>query len=164
MSLRIRPVGCIVRLVELAAGYRTCSIVSLDVVVLVFPVMMAVARAKEPSIAGRAAIRVLKQHMVKEPMFEAAPSLSEELFLAAIGTIRDLSLRSGFVRGEFLCWGALLTGGKTASTNRIALVRNCDSSGVRVAEPIGEGPRRNLHRLSQRLLTLSHVLDHIAQE
>jgi hypothetical protein len=32
----------------------------LDVVVLMFCVMMAVAGAKEPQIAGRAAIRVLK--------------------------------------------------------------------------------------------------------
>jgi hypothetical protein len=44
------------------------------VVVLVFPVRMAVAGAKEPLIAVRAAIRVLKQHMVKEPIFEAASS------------------------------------------------------------------------------------------
>ena len=34
-------------------------------VVLVFPLMMAVAGAKEPAVAVRAAIRVLKQHMVK---------------------------------------------------------------------------------------------------
>ena len=31
---------------------------------------MAVAEAKEPRIAGRTAIRVLKQHMVKEPNAE----------------------------------------------------------------------------------------------
>ncbi len=68
--------------------------------VLVFPVMMAVAGAKEPPVAVRAAIRVLKQHMVKEPIFEAASSRSEELFAAAIGTTGDLSLRSGVVHGE----------------------------------------------------------------
>jgi hypothetical protein len=39
--------------------------------VLVFPVMMAVSGVKEPLIAGRAAIGVLKQQMVKEPIFEA---------------------------------------------------------------------------------------------
>src|SRR6267378_5099372 len=77
----------------------------LDVVVLMFSVMMAVAGAKEPQIAGRAAIRVLKQHMVKEPIFEAASSRSKELFAAAIGTTRDLSLRSGFVHGKTLYWG-----------------------------------------------------------
>jgi hypothetical protein len=69
-------------------------------VVLMFCVMMAVAGAKEPQIAGRAAIRVLKQHMVKEPIFEAASSRSKELFAAAVGTTRDLSLRSGFVHGK----------------------------------------------------------------
>jgi hypothetical protein len=79
----------------------------LDVVVLMFSVMMAVAGAKEPQIAGRAAIRVLKQHMVKEPIFEAASSRSKELFAAAIGTTRDLSLRSRFVHGKTLCWGRL---------------------------------------------------------
>jgi len=79
----------------------------LDVVVLMFSVMMAVAGAKEPQIAGRAAIRVLKQHMVKEPIFEAASSRSKELFAAAIGTTRDLSLRSGFVHGKTLYWGPL---------------------------------------------------------
>ncbi len=72
----------------------------LDMVVLMFCVMMAVAGAKEPQIAGRAAIRVLKQHMVKEPIFEPASSRSKELFTAAIGTTRDLSLRSGFVHGK----------------------------------------------------------------
>jgi hypothetical protein len=77
----------------------------LVVVALVFSMMMAEAGVKEPPIAGRAAIRVLKQHMVKEPIFEAASSRSEELFAAAIGTTRDLSLRSGFVHGEILRWG-----------------------------------------------------------
>ena len=57
-------------------------------VVLVFSLMMAVVGAKESQIAGRAAIRVLKQHMVKEPRFEAAPSRSKELFAATIGTTK----------------------------------------------------------------------------
>jgi hypothetical protein len=74
-------------------------------VVLVFPAMVAVAGAKEPPIAGSAAISVLKQHIVKDPIFEAPPFRSEELFAAAIRTTWDLSLRSGFVHGEILCWG-----------------------------------------------------------
>src|SRR5216683_5285453 len=44
----------------------------LGVVVQLFLVMMAVASAKEPLIAGRAAIRVLKHHKVAEPIFDAA--------------------------------------------------------------------------------------------
>ena len=57
--------------------------------VLVFSVVMAEAGVKEPPIASRAAIRILRQHMVKEPIFEAASSRTEELFAAAIGTTRD---------------------------------------------------------------------------
>jgi hypothetical protein len=76
------------------------SLQMLDVVMPMFSVMMAEASAKKPQIAGRAAIGVLKQHIVKEPIFEAAPSRSEELLAAAIGTTGDLSLRSGFVHGE----------------------------------------------------------------
>jgi hypothetical protein len=68
--------------------------------VLVFPVMMAVSGVKEPLIAGRAAIGILKQQMVKEPIFEAASSRSEKLFAAAIGTPSGLSVGSGFVHGE----------------------------------------------------------------
>jgi len=75
----------------------------LGVVVLAFLVMMAVSGAKEPPIAGQAAIRILKQHMVKEPILEAAPSRSKELSAAAIGTPRDLNVRSGFVHGKILC-------------------------------------------------------------
>ena len=74
-------------------------------VVLVFPVAMAEAGVKEPPIAGRAAIRVLKQHMVKEPVFEAASSRPVELFAAAIGTTRDLCLKSGFIHVESLLLG-----------------------------------------------------------
>jgi hypothetical protein len=69
--------------------------------------MMAVAGAKEATIAGRAAIRVLKQHMAPEPIFDADSSRTEELFAAAMGTTRDLSLRSGCVHGKILCWGRL---------------------------------------------------------
>ena len=82
---------------------------TLGVAVHLFPVVMAVAEAKEPRIAGRTAIRVLKQHMVKEPIFEAAFSRMEEFFATAIGTTRDSSLRSGFVHGEFLLLGTSIT-------------------------------------------------------
>jgi len=69
--------------------------------VLAFPVMMAVAGAKEPLIAGHAAIRALKQHMVKEPIYKAVSSRSVELFATAIGTPRrGLSIGSGFVHGK----------------------------------------------------------------
>jgi hypothetical protein len=88
------------------------------VVVLVFSVMMAVVGAKESQIAGRAAIRVLKKHMVKEPIFEAASSRSEELFAAAIGTTSDLSLRSDFVHGKSSAGDAYVTtaDGRSGST------------------------------------------------
>src|SRR6266436_2661511 len=99
--------GCLISRVQSIGTYPRFQCKLLDVVVLMFSVMMAVAGAKEPQIAGRAAIRVLKQHMVKEPIFEAASSRSKELFAAAIGTTRDLSLRSGFVHGKTLCWGRL---------------------------------------------------------
>jgi hypothetical protein len=36
--------------------------------------MMAVAGVKEATMAGRAAIRVLKQHMAQEPIFDADSS------------------------------------------------------------------------------------------
>jgi len=45
----------------------------LDVVVRLFLVMMAMTEAKEPLIAGRAAIRVLKHHKVTEPIFDGRP-------------------------------------------------------------------------------------------
>jgi hypothetical protein len=79
------------------------------VVVQLFLVMMAVAGAKEASIAGCAAIRVLKQHMAQEPIFDADSSRTEELFAAAMGTTRDLSLRTGFVHGKILAGHAYLT-------------------------------------------------------
>jgi hypothetical protein len=68
--------------------------------VLVFPVMMAVAGVKEPLIAGRAAIGVLKQQMVKEPIFESVSSRSVELFAAAIGAPIGFIVGSGFVHRE----------------------------------------------------------------
>jgi hypothetical protein len=68
------------------------------------PAMMAVMGAKEPPITVRAAIRVLKQQMVKEPIFEAPSSRTEELFAAAIGTTWDLRLRSGFVHWKIICF------------------------------------------------------------
>jgi hypothetical protein len=68
--------------------------------VLVFPVMVAVSSVKEPLIAVRAAIGVLKQQEAKEPIFEAVSSRSEELFAAAIRTPSGLSVGSGFVHGE----------------------------------------------------------------
>jgi len=75
-----------------------------------FPVVvMAVAEAKEPRIAGRTAIRVLKQHIVKEPIFEAVFSRVEEFFATAIGITRDSSsLRNGLVHGKFLWLGTSL--------------------------------------------------------
>ena len=56
-------------------------------VMLAFPVM-AQTRMKEPLVANRAAIRLLKQHMAKNPISEAASSRTEELFAATIGTTR----------------------------------------------------------------------------
>jgi hypothetical protein len=53
------------------------------------PSMMDVAGAKEPPIAGLAAIRVLIQRMVKEPIFETASFRSEEFPTTAMGTTRD---------------------------------------------------------------------------
>jgi hypothetical protein len=79
----------------------------LDVVVHLFPVLMTVAGAKEPPIACRAAIGVLKQHVVNEPIFEAASSRTKELFATAMRTTMYVSLRSDFIHGEHLCWGAV---------------------------------------------------------
>jgi hypothetical protein len=70
-----------------------------------FAVTMAVAGEKEPPIARRTAIRALKQHMAKKPIFDADSSRTEELFATAMGATRDLRLRSGFVHGKILCWG-----------------------------------------------------------
>jgi hypothetical protein len=51
--------------------------------------IMEVVGAKELPITVRAAIRVLKQHMVKEPILEAVSSGTEELSATAMGTTRD---------------------------------------------------------------------------
>jgi hypothetical protein len=53
------------------------------------PAMMEVAGAKEPPIAGRAAIGILKQRMVKEPIFEAASSRTGKFRVSAMRTSRD---------------------------------------------------------------------------
>jgi len=66
-----------------------------------------VGGAQEATIAGRAAVRVLKQHMAKEPIFDADSSRTEELFAAAMRTTRDWDLRSGFVHGKIRCAGRL---------------------------------------------------------
>jgi hypothetical protein len=50
--------------------------------------MMEVVGAKEPPIAVRAAIRVLKQHMMKEPIFEAPSPGTEEFPATAMRTTR----------------------------------------------------------------------------
>ena len=42
-------------------------------VVKLFTMMMVVAYAIEPPIAVCAAIRILKKHMMKEPILESAP-------------------------------------------------------------------------------------------
>jgi hypothetical protein len=68
--------------------------------VLVGPVMMAVSRAKESLIARHAAIRVLKQHMMKEPILKAGSPGTAKLFPAAIGTPRRLRVRSAFSHGK----------------------------------------------------------------
>ena len=74
-----------------------------------FVLMMPVAEAKEPPIAGCAAIWVLKQQMAKEPIFGTGSSRTEELVATAIGTTSRVGLRGGFVHGKILCWGAYLT-------------------------------------------------------
>jgi hypothetical protein len=51
--------------------------------------MMATAGKKESPIAVRAAIRVLKHHMVKEPIFEAAASGAGVFPATTMGTPRD---------------------------------------------------------------------------
>ena len=57
-------------------------------VVQLVPAMMAVVGAKEPPITVRAAIRVLKQHMMKEPIFEAPSPGTEEFPATAMRTTR----------------------------------------------------------------------------
>jgi len=79
------------------------------VVVQLFLVMMAMTEAKEPLIAGRAAIRVLKHHKVAEPIFDAGSFRTEELFATAIGTTGGLSVRSSFLHGKSSAGDAYLT-------------------------------------------------------
>ena len=86
--------------------HHPCTSLSLDVLLRLFLAMMAVATAEESPIAGRTAIRVLKQQKVKEPIFDAASSRTEELFATAIGAARVMSGRSGFLHGEILDRGA----------------------------------------------------------
>ena len=51
----------------------------------------------------RTAIRIFKQNLAKEPLFDAFFSRTEELFAAAMGTTReDLRMRSSFVHGKIL--------------------------------------------------------------
>ena len=79
----------------------------LDVVVQLFLVMMAMTEAKEPLIAGRAAIRVLKHHKVAKPIFDAGSFRTEKLFATAIGTTGGLSVRSSFLHGKSSAGGRL---------------------------------------------------------
>jgi hypothetical protein len=82
------------------------------------PAMMEVASTKEPPIADLAAIRILKQRMVKEPIFEAASSRTEKSPATAMGTTRDWSLRSGFVHGKTLCPDAYTTNNEESGSAR----------------------------------------------
>jgi hypothetical protein len=70
------------------------------VVVQLFLVMMAVASAKEPPIAGRAAIRALKHHKVAEPLFDAGSFRTKELFATAVRATGGLSVRSSFLHAN----------------------------------------------------------------
>jgi hypothetical protein len=75
---------------------------------VVFLVMMAVASAKKPPIAGRAAIRILEHHEVSEPVFDATSSRPEELFAAAIRTAKGLGVRSSLLHGKSFGGGFML--------------------------------------------------------
>jgi len=77
--------------------------------VQLFLVMMAVASAKEPLIAGRAAIRVLKHHKVAEPIFDAASFRTKELFATTIRATGVLSARSSFLHGKSSAGGTYIT-------------------------------------------------------
>jgi len=70
------------------------------VVAQLFLVIMAVASAKEPPIAGRAAIRALQHHKVPEPIFDAASFRTKELFTAAVRAPGGLSVGSSFLHGK----------------------------------------------------------------
>jgi hypothetical protein len=58
------------------------------VVQLVSAMTVEVAEAKEPLITTRTAIRILKEHLVKEPIFEAVSSRTEESPASAMGAPR----------------------------------------------------------------------------
>ena len=79
---------------------RQSTFGGLAVVVQLFLVMMAVGRAKEPPVAGRAAITILKHREVPEPVFDATSSRLEELFAAAIWTARGLRVGSGLLHDK----------------------------------------------------------------
>ena len=74
-----------------------------------FVVMMAVASAKEPLIAGRAAIRVLKHHKMAEPIFDAASFRTKEFFATTIRATGGLSVGSRFLHGKSSAGDANLT-------------------------------------------------------
>ena len=69
-------------------------------VVQLFLVMMAVASAKEPPIAGRAAIRALKHHKVAEPIFDATSFRTKDLFATAARATGGWTVRSSFLHGK----------------------------------------------------------------
>lgn len=79
----------------------------LGVVVQLFLVMVAVASAKEPLIAGCAAIRVLKHHKVAEPIFDAASFRTKEFFATTIRATGGL--RSSFLHGKSSAGGIYVT-------------------------------------------------------
>jgi hypothetical protein len=66
----------------------------------VFLMMMAVTGAKEPTIANRTAIRVLRKQNVTEPIFGAGSSGTGKLFATAIGASGRLSMRSDLIHGK----------------------------------------------------------------
>src|SRR5258707_99852 len=100
---------------ESAAELRVALVVQMPMpgrvrprrVVQLFLVMMAMTEAKEPLIAGRAAIRVLKHHKVAKPIFDAGSFRTEKLFATAIGTAGGLSVRSSFLHGKSSAGGRL---------------------------------------------------------
>ncbi len=77
-------------------------------VVQLFLVMMAVASAKEPPIAGRAAIRALKHHKVAEPIFDAASFRTKELLATAVRAPGGLSVGSSFLHGKSSAGASML--------------------------------------------------------
>jgi len=78
------------------------------VVVQLFLVMMAVASAEEPPIAGRAAIRALKHHKVAAPIFDAASFRTKELLATAVRAPGGLSVGSSFLHGKSSAGASML--------------------------------------------------------